>query len=477
MNLPVPLVGRVAEKQLMLDAIASPVSEMVAILGRRRIGKTFLIKQVLPHPDFECTGAMNAPMNEQLENFYNKLREFGSKKETVPTTWLQAFHQLSLLLKSKKAKRKKIVFIDELPWMDTQKGRFLEALGHFWNDYAAWNNVMLVICGSAATWMIQKVVHNKGGLHNRITRLIELQAFTLHETELFLSASHIAIDRHQIMQLYMAFGGVPYYLKEIKKGQSVAQNIDRICFEQSGLLTDEFDKLFASLYDRPENYVTIIRAVAAKWKGLSREEIIETTGLTDGGNITKILEDLELSSFISVTQPFGKKKKDRLFRVGDAYTLFYLHFIEPQKKAGKGMFLNMVKSAKWAGWCGYAFENVCIRHLQKIKEALGITAVYTETSGYLLKGNADTQGMQIDLLIDRADRVINICEMKFYDAPYIITKEYAAKLRTKVARFREATGTRKSVFLTMITSFGLEPNMYANEMVQNQVVMDDLFKA
>jgi uncharacterized protein len=473
----VTLTGRTEEKGILLNALTSPASEMIAVLGRRRVGKTFLIKQVYTQVDFEFTGILNAPVHEQLENFTNKLIEYGAVKKTVtkPVSWLQAFNQLKQLLKRKKTKKKKIIFIDELPWLDTPKARFMEALGYFWNDYAADNNIVIVICGSAASWMIRKVVHNKGGLHNRITKLIELKPFTLQETELFLKTNKIVLSRYEITQLYMIMGGIPYYLNEIKKGASVAQNIDRICFQKNGLLNNEFEKLFTSLFSNSENHITIVKALASKWKGLTRKDIVDITKLTDGGNISKVLEELEMSSFISTTHPFGKTKKDKIFRLSDPYSLFYLHFIATKKKAAKGVFLNISKMARWHSWCGYAFENICISHLDKIINALGVAAIYTETAGYIQKGNDQNEGVQIDLLIDRADRVINICEIKFYDAPFTITKEYAAKLRMAIAKFRTATKTRKSLFLTMITTYGLEKNIYSNELAQNEVTLDDLF--
>ncbi len=471
------LSGRTEEKEILLSALASPSSEMIAVLGRRRVGKTFLIKQVYPQLDFEFTGVLNAPVTEQLENFTQKLVEYGTLKKTItkPVNWLQAFALLKKLLQAKKSKRKKIIFIDELPWLDTPKARFTEALGYFWNDYAAANNIVIVICGSAASWMIRKVVHNKGGLHNRITKLIDVKPFTLKETEQFFKAANIAFSRYDIAQLYMIMGGIPYYLNEVKKGASVAQNIDRICFQKNGLLNTEFEKLYSSLFSNAENHITIVKALAGRWKGLTRKDIVTITKLTDGGNITKVLEELEMSSFISTTHPFGKIKKDKIFRLADPYSLFYLHFIARQKKAAKGTFINMAKMAKWQSWCGYAFENICVGHLDKIIKALGVAAIYTETAGYIQRGNDENQGVQIDLLIDRADRIINICEIKFYDAPFTITKEYAAKLRLAIAKFREATKTRKTLLLTMITTFGVEKNMHAAELVQNEITLNDLF--
>jgi len=470
------LIGRTEEKLLLQEALRSPASEMVAILGRRRIGKTFLVKQTFTRIDFEVTGILNAPIQEQLENFRDKLCEAGAPAQEVPGNWLQAFRQLRQWLESKRSKRKKVIFMDELPWMDTPRSRFLEALGHFWNDYAAHHNVLIVLCGSAASWMIQKVVNSRGGLHNRITRLLQLEPFSLHETELFLQSKHIYIDRHQLAQLYMIMGGIPYYLNEVQKGQSVAQTADRVCFTKNGLLNGEFDRLFVSLFDHPDNHLQIVYALASRWKGLTRQEILDITGLSDGGSITRVLEELERSAFISTTQPFGKRKKEMLFRISDPYTLFYIHFMHKRRKGGKGTFLNLLSSPRWTSWCGYAFENICLYHLEQIKYALGIPAVYTEASGYILKGTAAESGIQIDLLLDRADRVINLCEMKFYDGPFTISKDYAARLRERKVRFRESSGTRKSTFITMITTFGLTPNAYSAELVQNQVTLDDLFR-
>ncbi len=472
--------GRALETAILRDLLKTASSEMVAVIGRRRVGKTHLVRQVYtPHICFEITGIQHAAVSVQLENFTNKLNDFFRlpKNAVPPATWLQAFNLLKGLLQKSRSKKKRVIFIDELPWIATAKSGFLEALGHFWNDWASHNNMVIVICGSAASWMIANVVHHRGSLHNRITQLIRLQPFTLGETEIFLRKNNILLNRQQIVLLYMVTGGIPHYLKEVRKGQSMAQNIDRICFAVQGLLKDEFDKLYYSLYDKPENHIAIVRALAGRWKGLPRKELVKIAGFADGGSITRILGELEQSDFITSYQPFDKKKKDMLYRLTDYYSLFYLEFIEARKKSGAGTFINLAKMQAWKSWCGYAFENICFYHLPQIKAALGIAAVYTEVSGYLLSGSKSRRGIQIDMLIDRADGVINLCEMKFYDAPFTVTKDYAANLRTKRAVFREATGTKKSVFITMITCFGLNANMYSDELVQAEILLDDLFKS
>lgn len=479
-NIPVfdmPILGRDEEKNLLLKVLNSPQSEMLAIIGRRRIGKTFLIKNFYQKFDFFCTGMHEEEMDMQLENFSLKLTQYGLPKKDITKSenWFQAFKQLELLLNSKKTKRKKLVFIDELPWMDTPKSNFVNALAHFWNDYAVHSNVALIICGSAASWMIKKIVENKGGLHNRITQLMKINPFTLLETEQFLKSKKIIYDRYDIAKLYMINGGVPHYLNELSIGLSLAQNIDKIWFTKSSILYKEFDVLFASLFLNPENHISVTRALATKRKGLTRLELLKLTKLSDGGSITKVLIELEAAAFIEFVQPFGKTKKDTLFRLSDPYTLFYLQFIEKHTKATKTVLQHLQNTPEWNAWCGYAFENLCTIHLDKIKQKLGIATIYTETSSFAVKGNKEKLGFQIDLLIDRADRVINICEMKFYDAPFTITKDYANKLRLKIANFRETTKTKKNLFLTMVSTYGIAKNEFSSSLVQNQIVLNDLF--
>jgi AAA+ ATPase superfamily predicted ATPase len=472
------LIGRSWEINELQEALKSPRSEMIALLGRRRVGKTFLIRQEYePLFYFSLTGMQSADNALQLSNFAKKLTEYSKADLPVkaPENWRDAFDLLQIFLLRSKQSRKKVIFFDELPWLAPPQSGFLEALGYFWNDWAAQNQVVIVLCGSAASWMIQKVVHHKGSLHNRITRTLHLQPFTLNETSLFFASRNIDLNHYQIIQLYMVTGGIPFYLEEIQKGQSVAQNIDRLCFSDHGLLKDEFDKLYASLYDKPERHVRIIRTLSSKWGGLTRTELVSQTGMTDGGSVTRSLTELEQADFITSIPPFDKKKKETLYRLTDNFSLFYLKFMEGRKKSGEGSFVKLESMQAWKIWCGYAFENICFTHLKPFKAALGIAAVYTEVGSYVRKGTVDQTGAQIDMLIDRSDGIINLCEMKFYDAPFVITKKYAEDLRNKRAALREAA-PKKSIFITLVTCFGLQDNTYAKELVQNQILIDQLFE-
>ncbi len=473
------LIGRIKEQDVLQKALRSDESEMIAVIGRRRVGKTFLIRTAYNSKiDLEVTGVQNASYRAQLENFAFLAQQISKSKTDLPApkSWLEAFRQLITILEDlKKVKRKRILFFDELPWLATPRSGFLAALGFFWNNWASKNNIVIVICGSAASWMIQKVVQHKGGLHNRITKRIFLKPFSLLETEQFFKHKAIKLNRYQITQIYMIMGGIPHYLKEIESGKSAAQNIDDICFSESGLLHNEFTRLYPALFENSEKHIAIIRALAKKWKGLTRKEIVQYTKLSEGGAISKMIQELIHSGFVSAYYPFGKKKKDMLYRLTDEYSLFYLHFIENKRLPEKDMWKQLSQIPVYKSWSGYAFESLCLKHIERIKKALEIAGIYTETSSFIYQGDAENSGIQIDILIDRNDQTINICEVKFHHDEFSINKAYAEKLRKKMGVFTNVTKTRKQVFLCFITSFGLKPNKHSIGLVDSDFSMDVLF--
>jgi uncharacterized protein len=467
--------GRQKEQQLMRLILQEDNSEFLAVYGRRRVGKTFLIRNVYQKEIlFQMTGIAGVNTAQQLTNFFSSLQSADpdNPKEIIPSDWFEAFEMLHALIQRSTA-TKKVIFLDELPWIDTPKSNFLSALEHFWNARAsARTDVVLVVCGSAASWMLSKLINNKGGLHNRITKKIRLMPFTLKETEAYFKTKKIILDRYQIIQLYMAMGGIPFYLNEIIPGQSAFQEIDRLCFTEGGLLVNEYDNLYRSIFNSPERHMAIIEALSRRNSGMTRDEIIHESRLTNGGSTTKALMELEQSGFIIKSNPFGKKVKTSLFRLADQYSLFYLKFMKDKKSFGEGSWLSRIDNPVWRAWSGYAFENICYKHLTGIKKSLGISGVYSETSSW---SDAE-KGVQIDLLIDRRDLVINLCEIKFSIDPYTITNNYRRELEKKLSAFRAVTKTRKSVFLTMITTFGLEENKHSIGFVQNSVTMNDLFE-
>lgn len=470
------LIGREKEIEALDRVAKSPKSEFVALYGRHRVGKTYLVREYFSYKfDFALTGLANATTVQQLANFTAVMqRADENTATTVPENWFSALQILIRHLEKITEDRKKIIFLDELPWLDTPKSDFLTALEHFWNSWAsARKDIILVTCGSAASWMINKLINNHGGLHNRVTERLRIEPFNLQETEQMLLAKNIVYDRYQIAELYMVTGGIPFYLDAVIPGQSVAQNVERLCFTKGGLLANEFQNLFKSLFKNAERHEQVILALASKTKGLTRKEIRDFTGLPSGGTLTRLLEELEESGFIGRYIPFNGRKRDVLFRLADFYSRFYLKFIKGNSNFQPGVWTNTLDSPAKRAWAGYAFEQICIEHLPQIKAALGISGVVTQFSTW--KSKTSDPGAQIDIVIDRRDRTVNLCEVKFSVAPFTIDKAYAEKLRNKIGAFRTETGTKKSVFLTMITSFGVKENMYSGGLVQGKVVLGDLF--
>ncbi len=473
------IIGRQDELEIFQNAMSDDVAHFFAVYGRRRVGKTFLIREYFKKEMcFEMTGLHDDNLERQLQNFTTALQVTldKRKKSVTPQNWLAAFMQLISHLEKQKTNKKKVVFIDELPWLCTHKSGFMAGLEYFWNSWAAQQrDVILLVCGSAASWMIQNVVRNKGGLYNRITKQIRLLPFTLGETEDFLKSKGVQLNRYQIVQLFMATGGIPHYLKEAKRGQSATQIIDALCFKKNGLLYDEFNSLYLSLYDEAAGHLAIIRALAKRRQGITRAALLKETGLADGGSITRILQELDESGFIDQYYPFGKKIREKLIRITDLFSVFYLQFIEKNKATGSGSWQTLSMTPAYKAWSGFAFESVCMMHLPQIKKALGIAGVYTETASWI-SNKAATQGAQIDLLIDRKDFIINVCEMKFAQQPFIISKKYAAELQQKINAFRTASKTKKHIALVMLSTFGVEKNQYAVGLVENDLTIDALFE-
>jgi uncharacterized protein len=469
------IIGRKEEKKILQSVLDSNKSEFVAVYGRRRVGKTFLIRNVLGEMiTFHVTGMGNVNLTQQLTNFHVALQKLQPDNQ-IPRVdnWLLAFQQLISYIESNPA-NKKVIFIDELPWFDTKGSGFIQALEHFWNSWAsARSDIKLITCGSAASWMMNKLINNKGGLHNRVTKRIRVVPFMLSECEQFIQNNHSVLDRYQIIQLYMVLGGIPFYWNEVLASESATQNINRICFTENGVLRKEFTNLFSSLFYNSEKHLMVVNALATKAKGMTRDDILTITKLPNAGSSTKTLEELEESGFIRKYIPFGKKSKNSLYQLVDFYTLFFLKFIEGTSVLDKDFWLNTIDNPQYRAWSGYAFEQVCLYHLQQIKQGLGISGIQTHTSSW--RSTNSENGSQVDLVIDRRDQVVNLCEMKYSINQFIIDKKYAEELRNKIGTFKHETKTRKSIFLTLITTFGLQQNSHSAGLVQNSLTMDILF--
>lgn len=470
------MIGRENEQKLLLDTLQSDESQFVAVYGRRRVGKTYLIRETFGYNfAFQHTGLQKGSKTEQLNEFKRSLKNAGMKNVPPLSNWMDAFYALWEFLQSL-PDGKKVVFIDELPWLDTPKSNMVSALDHFWNAWVTTRkDIVLVVCGSATSWIISKIVRNYGGLHNRLTRQIYLEPFTLYECELYAKSKHLGMSRRNILETYMVLGGIPYYWSFLNKGDSQAQNLDKLFFSKNGELVGEYKALYSSLFKNPESYIEVVSILGRKKAGMTRQEIIDAIKKNEGGKLTIILEELEQCDFIRSYQSIGKKKKDTVFQLIDNFTLFYFKFMDGTIKIEKNYWSKVMQKPTYNAWSGLAFERICLQHIEQIKKALGISGVICNVCSWNYRPkNTDEKGVQIDLLIDRDDNVINLCEIKFSKSEYEITAEYERELYRKAEVFTRETGTKKGVAIVMITTFGLVENEWSNN-INKQIVLDDLF--
>jgi len=470
------LVARHEEKAVLQRTLSSEYSSFVAVYGRRRIGKTFLIRESFDYKfTFEHAGIYEGTRREQLAAFAQSLEHAGYSCNGTPGNWMEAFEMLRKLICQSDAP-KKIVFLDELSWMDTPHSDLMKALEFFWNSWAsARKDVVFVVCASATSWMLNHVIHNKGGLYNRLTAKIRLLPFSLAECEEYLESQNIKMSRHQIIEGYMVLGGVPYYWSKIDKSKSLPQNIDAMFFAENPILENEFEYLFSSVFRTPEPYIKIISALGRKKPGLLRDELLKATGITDSGNFSRMLTELENCGFIRHYDEYGKKVRGKKYQLIDNFTLFYYKFLE-KKPSDEHFWTNQTNTSARNAWCGLAFERVCMEHIPAIKQKLGISGVLTEVHAWSCKKDSENGlfGSQIDLLIVRRDQVINLCEMKYAASQYTITKKIDENVRNKISDFLTATHTKYAIHVTFVTPYGITQNEYAGN-VQSEITADDLF--
>lgn len=470
------IIGRKREKDALAQALKSPRPEFVAIYGRRRVGKTFLVKEYFNNQfSFYATGLSDEKMKGQLRGFQDSLLQYGSEEKGIPADWFEAFGRLRRLLSSPDVYRdptshKIVVFLDELPWMDTQRSDFKSALDYFWNSWASSvPDLVLIVCGSATSWIINNLLRSRKGFHNRITRQIHLLPFSLGECEELLEANDIHMPRNQIMECYMVFGGIPFYLNLLDARLSLAQNIDELCFKSYGELKHEYDNLFYSLFKKPEKHLAIIRALSSSKGGTTRKALSEDPAIGGGSVLTKDLEELEECGFIRSYSNYPKSEKERWYQVIDSFTLFSLRFlIEPKQSS----WMRYLHTAGYNAWRGNAFEILCLNHIPQMKAALGISGI--DSQEYMWRSSGSEKGAQIDLLIDRSDGVINLCEMKYTDAPYTMNREEYEKLLNRLSVFEQEVNPGKAIHLTLVSANGVKGGSYLSA-VQNVITGDDLF--
>lgn len=469
------IIGRIQEQRTLVDCYQSDKAELVAVYGRRRVGKTYLVKTCFMEKfDFYITGIYEGTRAEQLRFFNKQLCDFSGVSYPQVNNWFDAFDQLKHYVSHLK-KNRVLIFIDELPWLDTPRSHFTKAFELFWNSWAADQpKIKLIVCGSATTWMISHLLGSRGGLYNRVTRRIKLSPFTLAETEAYLHSRQIVWNRYQIAEAYMILGGTPYYLQMLQKGYSLAQNIDRLFFSENAELREEYSFLFRSLFKDSALYRSTVELLSKKAGGMTQADMKQALKLPDGGTFSEVLENLCNCDFIRKYTAYGKKERDVLYQLTDLFTLFFLRFVKNNNRHDAHFWSAMIDVPEHRTWCGYSFEQLCLHHIPQIKRKLGIEGVQSDVCSWYVRADGEKRGVQIDLLIDRRDQIINLCEMKYSVREYEITKRYSEDMQERKERFRSQTKTRKALHLTLVTTYGVKENAYSG-MIQSQVTLDDLF--
>ncbi len=467
------MVGREYEIERLTESLKSNNSELIAVYGRRRVGKTYLIRNVYEKfIKFEVTGLYGGKKENQLDIFFEELKKVSRKlkEKDKPSDWKEAFELLKKYITGLRGAEKKVLFIDEMPWLDTHKSDFRMYFSHFWNTFCEKrNDLVVIVCGSAASYMVQNVISNQGSLHARLTYKLQIKPFTLFETKAYLESKNIKWGHYHILHLYIAIGGIPQYLSKIKKGESVVQAIQRMCFDENGDLINEFEEIFESLFSHSSSHISIARALGQLNKGVERDELIKKSKQYGGGAFTRALEELIASGFVSKYSAYDKKTKTTLYRLSDEYSKFYLKYIEPNKNQGENFWKTMFQKQSYISWAGFNFETICLKHVLQIKKALKIEGIHSTNSSW------SGEGAQVDLVIKRDDKWINLCEMKFYSSEYKIGKNELDNLRNKVEQFKNNTRTKDVVVITMITTFGVVRNENFQEIVEDNFTMEILF--
>lgn len=473
------MIGREKQTKSLIKYLNLKKSVFLAVTGRRRVGKTYLVDTVYKdHFCFSMTGIQHAGTQEQLVNFSTKLQKYtGTPYITPPNNWQEAFIQLTGYLETLDSEAKKVIFIDELPWIHTAKSNFLQLLGHFWNDFLSkQKNYVLIVCGSATSWLTKHLINDVGGLHNRLKDTIYVEPFTLSETKKFLESRYVRLTNDGIMKIYMAMGGIPYYLEFLEKGDTPTTAIERILYRKDAPLRNEYRNLYKALFENAANHEAIVAALASSHGGISRAELIKKSKVKSGGPYNRAMEDLLVSGFVEEEVPFGRKKRGSLYKLVDEYSIFYHRFIIKNKRPSLGEWQTISNSQSYKIWLGYAFESLVMKHMDRLKYGLGIPAVLTSVSSFRKAGNKSEGGFQIDIVIQRKDNVIHLCECKYYNVPFTVDKKYALQLELRKEQFREITKTKDQLLTTFITNKSLVENIYANEYVDKEVLGDVFFE-
>jgi AAA+ ATPase superfamily predicted ATPase len=476
-------IAREKEAHILDRLWDSTEAELVALYGRRRVGKTFLVRSILGQriPFFELTGVKDGSTRLQLDNFAKVLSRvfYPGISVAPPKTWHQAFDMLVAAIDARPPDEKTTIFLDELPWLASPRSGLLQALDHAWNaELSRRPKVRLIACGSAASWMMKNVINAKGGLYNRVTRRVHLRPFSMLEAAAYLKSRGVRFTPMQMITTYLALGGVPYYLRLIEPELSAMQALHAVCLAPEAPLSDEFDRVFASLFEHDHEHQKIVKELAKHRYGVERKKLVKLLGKRSGGRLSNRMTELEASGFIRAFTPYGKDTRDTYYRLVDEFTLFCLRWMIPVTRKGGGYtasgWQSQIRQPSWHSWAGYAFEGVCLKHADVLQDLLAFSEVPSQvgTWRHVPRGGRDGNGAQIDLLYDRDDGVLSLCEVKYRDGEYALDRGAARSLMHKLDVFQRRMKPRKRISLSLITSGSFRPNAWSQDLIERHASIE-----
>ena len=472
------IIGRKAEQEVLLQCERSGKSELICVYGRRRVGKTYLIEQTFAECfSFRASGIEGGNTRTQLRAFHQRLRAGGDRSKTIPADWFEAFSRLEKLLYSgniiQSPHGKKTIFLDEFPWFATARSDFLAAFGEFWNRCGTVKgDLMFIICGSATSWIIGNLIENTGSLYNRVTCQLFLRPFTLRETEMYFQDREFDWTRNQITECQMLFGGLPYFFDLLNANESLAWNIDHLCFQPNALLKHESKRLLEATLRKSKVYDSILNLLSDHPYGIEKSVCMESLGIPYG-TFFRAVDELVKCGYVWEYREPHRKNRPLCIRLTDPFLLFHYHFLSGAGNDSITSYQSFTgDEGRYRNWRGHAFENLCMYHIPAIKQALGITGV--ETEEYPWSSEMNNGGVQIDLVIERKDQITNLCEIKYTDQPYQITADYEKNLLRKIQVYREETGTRQALKLVLISAEGLAGTAH-QERIAHVITLNELF--
>ncbi len=453
---PNKVVGRKEEQLILSKVLWNQEAQLVAVYGRRRIGKTFLIKSFFADKikSINLIGSKRLKNKDLLSHFRDSIVTAGLVNTELPTpnNWNDAFKLLRLVLETNSDQI--LIFIDEVPWFERPKSNFIGEFEHFWNSYATnRENLKIILCGSATSWMLKKLIYNKEGLHNRFTARINLKPFSIQEANEFLLSKSIKLTSKNLLELYLSIGGIAEYLKWIDKANSSAVIINDLCFKTSGNLFEEYESLVPALFSDPEKYNRLILALTKKTQGSTFKELEQLSGVAKGTTLARMLTELELNSFVTAYTPYSWGNV-KLYRLTDPYLIFYHKWIQSIKKQGvpvpENYWMQTFNSQSFRIWTGYSYETFCFTHISDILKQIGISGMRVKPS--IWRSKLSKQGAQIDLVLERADHIINLCEIKFHTQPIVLDDKLENELMRKVSIFQEETKSKTEIVPLLISA-------------------------